>query len=921
VPERNAPVLGALPGVRRREALGMRRDSTGLKVEIAFGCLVALLIGVGWLGLSRMGQINASTSRLFNERWERVHAGRQAASYFNANNRIITSFFLTDDAGNEEASRLAANVNENDAKGTAAWKQIEAEPISDSEREMLGKIKAAKPPLDDSLQKMMNLLVNQGKTAEANKVMVKETIPLLNKFRDAWAALGEYEEDQLSQADVKSKESYVVVRRLSTTLILLAIGLAVCIAVYVTGRLSREMQERESAQSALRNLNENLEKKVAERTGELASTVETLKEEVNERRARELDLHRLAAIVEWSDDAIVAASLGGLITDWNAGAERMMGFSRSEIIGNSFSAITPPELCNEPLKVQARLLKGESVVRYESVRKRKDGRLINVAISASPLKDPGGRVVGSSAILRDITDRKFMEDAHRRSEASFRSFVENAPYGILKTTPEGRLVQANPALVAMLGYNSEQEVLGLNMGTDIYRNPGEREAATRWSQSHDSVQGIEVDWKDKNGRPFTIRCAAHVVKDRNGRVEYLEGFVEDISERRALEQQVRQGQKMEAIGRLAGGIAHDFNNLLGVISGYAELASEQIDPANAICNSVEQIRKAANRASSLTGQLLAFSRQQVLETKVLNLSAIVEDMVKMLPRLLGEDIELQVTLDPQTGAVKADQSQIEQVIMNLAVNARDAMPGGGHLTIHTRPVHFDSEMALKHPPMTPGDYALLSVSDTGTGMDIQTQTHIFEPFFTTKERGRGTGLGLATVYGFVKQVGGYVWVESEPGAGSTFVIYLPVTSEEAPRGLPVAHVVTATGRGVGTILLVEDEESLRTLTRSILEQVGYAVLEACSGTEAVEIAKNNAGPIQLLLTDMVMPGLNGRAVAEKVSQLHPGIRVAYMSGYTGFNTREAASLDAVIIAKPFTRNILLHKLREALELEQKPALT
>jgi PAS domain S-box-containing protein len=898
----------------------MRRDSTGRKVEIAFGCLVALLIGVGWLGLSRMGQINASTNRLFDERWEKLYATRQAASYFNSNYRIAIHIFLTGPKDKEETTLLVAQLKENTLKGSAAWKKIEAQPASELEKDLLQKVTRAEVPAHESLQRNLSLLVDQGKVSEANAMMLNQTLPLLNKYRDAWTPYLEYEEDQMNQARMQTKTGYATVRRLSTTLILLAIGLASCIAVYVTRRLSREMREREGAQSALRNLNEDLERKVAERTEELASTVETLKEEVNERRARELDLHRLAAIVEWSDDAIVAASLGGLITDWNAGAERMLGFSRNEIIGKSFSTITPPELCNEPLKVQARLLKGEGVVRYESVRKRKDGKLINVAISASPLKDQSGRIVGSSAIIRDITERIFMEDAHRRSEASFRSFVENAPFGILRTTPEGRLVQANPALVEMLGYNSEQEVIGLNMGSDVYRNPEEREEATRWSRSNDSVQGIEVDWKDKSGRPFTIRCSAHVVKDSTGKVEFLEGFVEDISERRALEQQVRQGQKMEAIGRLAGGIAHDFNNLLGVISGYAELASEQIDPASNVRNSVEQIRKAADRASSLTGQLLAFSRQQVLETKVLNLSAIVEDMAKMLPRLLGEDIELQVTLDPEIGAVKADQGQIEQVIMNLAVNARDAMPDGGQLVIRTSRARYNADLGLKHPPMAPGDYVLLSVSDTGMGMDKQTQTHIFEPFFTTKERGRGTGLGLATVYGFVKQVGGYVWVDSEPGVGSTFAIYLPATSEP-PQSLPVAPAVAASGLGAGTILLVEDEESLRTLTRSILEQGGYTVLEACSGMEAVEIARNAAGPIHLLLTDMVMPGLNGRAVAEKVSQLHPGIRVAYMSGYTGFSTLEAASLDAVIIAKPFTRNILLQKLREALELEQNPALT
>ena len=895
----------------------MRRDSTGLKLGIAFGCLIALLIGVGWLGLSRMGQINATANRLFDERSQKLDAARQASTYFTSNYRIVIRLFLMEPNDKKETAALVAQLNGNTLKGSAALKQIAAEPATDAERELIGKINLAEGPAYASLPKAVSLLADQGKAGDAKKMIVAETLPLLNKYRDTWAPYLDYEENQLNQARMQTRTSYVAVRRLSVTLIFLAIGLAVAIAVFVTRRLSREMEVRESAQFAIRNLNEGLEKKVAERTEELARTVETLKEEVTGRTSQEADLRRLAAIVEYSDDAIIAASLDGTITDWNPGAERMLGFSRSEIIGNPISLITPQELRNEPLECQARLLKGESVVRLESLRRRKDGNLIPVAIAVSPLKDQGGRMVGGSAIMRDMTERKFMEDVQRRSEASFRSFVENAPFGILRTTPEGRIVQANPALVDMLGYDSEQEVLGLSMGTDVYRNPGEHEEATRWSRNQDSVRGIEVEWKHKSGRPFTVRCAAHVVKDSNGNVEFLEGFVEDISERRALEQQVRQGQKMEAIGRLAGGIAHDFNNLLGVIIGYGDLVLEQAGVDNPLIKPVEQIRKAADRASVLTRQLLAFSRQQVLEMKVLNLNEVVAEMANMLPRLLGEDIHLETILDPALGQVKADQGQIEQVIMNLAVNARDAMPGGGGLLIQTRNAQLEEGLAYKQPAMVPGEYVMILVKDTGMGMDAQTQAHIFEPFFTTKERGKGTGLGLATVYGFVKQSGGYVWVKSELGVGTTFTIYLPQVSETVEQN-GTSTETAAPSRGAGIILLVEDEEMLRTLTRSILEQSGYTVLEACDGMEAVDIAREHKGPIHLLLTDMVMPGMNGRAVAERVNRLHTDIAVVYMSGYTGFSAEEAASLDAAIISKPFTRDTLLQKLSEAMELEKKP---
>jgi PAS domain S-box-containing protein len=898
----------------------MRRDSTGLKLGIAFGCLVALLIGVGWLGLSRMGQMNASANRLFNERGQRLLETRQAVSYFNNNYRIVIRLLLLEPKDNQETPTLVARLKENTTKGITAWKKIEAEPATPAEQELLNKVTAAEAPAIDSLQRALTLLADQGKVAEGNRVMATETLPLLNKYRDSWGPYIEYEEDQMNQSRIQGRADYATARRLSVTLIGVAIALAVCIAVFVTRRLSREMEERENAQSSLRELNEDLERKVVKRTEELARAVDALRGEVDERNAQEADLRRLAAIVESSDDAIIGITLKGIVTDWNPGAERMLGYKRSEMIGQPISRILPPDRLGEPSRSLMRLVEGNQVVRHETVRVRKDGQQIHVALTISPLRDSHGNIVGDSAILRDITERKRIEEAHRRSETSFRSFVQNAPYGILRTTPEGRIVQANPALVEMLGYASEQEVLGLQMSTDVYRSPQDRLEATSWSKTQDSVQGIEAEWKHKSGRPFTIRSAANVVRDSEGRVEFLEGFIEDISERRAMELQLRQRQKMEAIGRLAGGIAHDFNNLLGVIAGYAELMAEQVDPHSDLQPSVTQIQKAADRASGLTRQLLAFSRQQVLETKVLSLNSIVEDMSKMLPRLLGEDIELHVSLDPSPSAVKADQGQIEQVLMNLAVNARDAMPTGGKLIVQTGRVRLNPGQNLKHPSMTPGDYVLLSVRDTGTGMDQQTQTHIFEPFFTTKERGRGTGLGLATVYGFVKQIGGYVWVESAPGVGSTFEIYLPVAAEVAPQNSPCL-AVPASSPATGTVLLVEDEESLRTLTRSILEQGGYTVIEASNGPEAVEIATGYCDPIHLLLTDMVMPGMSGKAVAERVGQLHPGIRVAYMSGYIGFTPRDADHLNGVIIAKPFTRNVLLQKLSEALELEHKAVQT
>lgn len=721
----------------------------------------------------------------------------------------------------------------------------------------------------------------------------------------SWLAL-----TRARQIDTGSNEA------LTVALVLAAITVAIGIAVDVTLKLSRDSEARERDRFEIHKLNEGLERKAAERKEDLARTVETLKGEVIERQAREGDQRRLAAIVESSDDAIVAASLDGIITEWNAGAERMFGFSHDEIIGKPLSLITPEGLRNEIPESQTKLLSGVSVVRLESVRLRKDGAPIHVAIAVSPVFDQDGRIVAGSGIMRDITERKNMEDALRRSEASFRSLVQNAPYGILRTTSDGRIVQANPALVEMLGYSSEEEVLNLNMRTEVYLNPSERDEVMQWCENQDSIQGIEVEWKHKSGRPFTIRCASHLVRDSAGKVEYMEGFVEDISERRAMEQQLRQAQKMEAIGRLAGGIAHDFNNLLSVIIGYGDLVLEKAGEASPLRAPVEQIRKAADRASSLTRQLLAFSRQQMLQVKVLDLNAVVAEMAKMLPRLLGEDIQLETSLDPGLGQVKADEGQIEQVIMNLAVNARDAMPNGGRLLIHTANVSSVDEFDLEQPPIAPGKYAMLLVKDSGMGMDAETRAHIFEPFFTTKELGKGTGLGLATVYGFVKQSGGYIWVSSEPGAGTTFTIYLPQVYEQVAKR-PSPRVGPASRRGAETILLVEDESSLRVLTRNILEENGYTVLEAGDGVEAIEQARNCRGQIHLLLTDMVMPGMSGQAVAARLALMRPGIRTLYMSGYTGVEMHGLADLESVVIRKPFTRDVLLDRLREILDFAER----
>jgi PAS domain S-box-containing protein len=511
------------------------------------------------------------------------------------------------------------------------------------------------------------------------------------------------------------------------------------------------------------------------------------------------------------------------------------------------------------------------------------------------------------------------QESLRRSEANFRSLVTNAPYGICSCDSTGKILDANPAFLELLGLNSTNELVGQH----IYSLYAE---ADKWFDLADYLsaavpfKGLNAEWKRKNGTTV-VRVSGRTVT--NGRKEgvVFELFAEDVTERRALEQQLRQSQKMEAVGRLAGGIAHDFNNLLMVISGYSEFLLERLGAEPHLRGPAQEIASAAERASSLTRQLLAFSRKQMLAPRIINLNDIATENLKMLNRMIGEDIDLVMTPAPKLWPVRADSGQIEQVIMNLAVNARDAMPSGGRLTIETSNVTLDEEYARLHGPSKPGDYVMVAVTDTGVGMDPDTQSHIFEPFFTTKGP-KGTGLGLSTVYGIIKQSGGYIWVYSEVGRGTTFKIYLP---RVASTGEAVAHIAAPVQfqrvePGTETILLVEDEANLRYLARQYLEKQGYKVIEAADGAVAVQIAVAHEATIHLLLTDVIMPGMNGRELAQRISEIRPNVKVLYMSGYTENVIGHNGMLDAGVrlLQKPFNLRDLKSKVREVLDATPTP---
>ena len=514
--------------------------------------------------------------------------------------------------------------------------------------------------------------------------------------------------------------------------------------------------------------------------------------------------------------------------------------------------------------------------------------------------------------LASAVEIKRNEQALRRSEARYRSLVQSSVYGIYRSSLEGRFLDVNPALITMLGYNSAEEVLLLDPEKDVFAHWEEHTHLIEEFRRTGRLDGIELKWKRKDGSAITVRISGRAVSSADEPADVLEAIAEDVTDRRVLEDQFRQAQKMEAVGRLAGGVAHDFNNLLMVISGYAEVILANLNPDHPLHEKGRAIQLAADRATTLTRQLLAFSRKQLLELKVVDVNAIVLDMERLLRPLIGENVEFVTSLAPDAAHTRADAGQLEQVLMNLVVNAKDAMPSGGKITVLTRNIVVDESHRRGQTFIRPGKYVMLSVSDTGMGMDKETQSRIFEPFFTTKEKGKGTGLGLSTVYGIVKQSGGYVLVQSEEGRGSVFQIYLPRAEGIAEKHTaPVAHAALG---GTETVLLVEDEESVRQLVRETLAAKGYRVVEAENGEAAMGAAARHEGEIDLVITDVVMPGMGGRELVKQLAQTRPNTKVLYLSGYTEDAILSEGTIEtgAAFLQKPFTLQNLSRKVREVL---------
>jgi PAS domain S-box-containing protein len=622
-------------------------------------------------------------------------------------------------------------------------------------------------------------------------------------------------------------------------------------------------------------------------------------------------------------DAVIAAIPGifvfqdasGRNLRWNKNIENIIRFPLGDVqrLGNvaeEHRALTDQAI-QQVFRMGAATVEAEILV--------KDGRTIPYYISGVRVELDGKQHLAAVGV--DISDRKQAEQTIRRSEEELRSLVEHSPYGIARTSVrEDRFLSVNPALVKMLGYKSEAEVLALKLSRDLYFEAESRGFRAQLTRA-DYFSGVDFAWKRKDGKPINVRASGRRIPSSKSQEEILEVMIEDVTARRVLEEQLRQAQKMEALGQLAGSVAHDFNNLLAVIIGYCELLARATGPDGSSRGRIETIKRAGERAASLTAQLLAFSRRQVMQPRIVNLNSLVLETDKMLQRLMGEDVEHQVILDPNLGRTRADPGQIVQVIMNLAVNARDAMPRGGKLTIQTSFLTFDEGEEIQGIPVAAGHYLVLTVSDTGTGMDAKTHSRLFEPFFTTKPMGKGTGLGLATVYGVVKQSGGFIFAETELGKGTSFKVLLPQVEgvpEAVSAKAPPAEVLQSSE----TVLLVEDEPAFRDLLRETLQTAGFRVLAGTDGVDALQIAEQHRGPIQLLVTDVIMPRMSGPELAKCLKEVRPEIRVLYLSGYTDDKLDSVSKLDRelALMQKPFDLRELIEKIREILARTDSPAV-
>ena len=639
--------------------------------------------------------------------------------------------------------------------------------------------------------------------------------------------------------------------------------------------------------------------------------------DITERKRVEEVQTLLASIVQSSDDAIISGSLDGNILTWNQGAERIYGYAASEVIGKSAAILVPPDQLEEIRVILEKIRRGEHISHHETVRCTKDGRRIDVSLSVSPMRDASGILIGVSTIARDITERKRAAETLRASQQIIEGIINAIPVSVFWKDKNHVFLGCNAVFARDAGFADPKDIIGKDDYQMVWRDQAEKFRADdrQVIESGCSKLSIEESQTTPAGNTIRILTSKIPLRCSNGEISGVLGTYMDITERKRLEAQLFQSQKMETVGKLAGGIAHEFNSIMTAIIGHSELLLIDLPRESPLCKNAREIRQSADRAAALTRQLLAYGRKQILQPGILDLNSILAGMENMLRHLAGDKGEVRITPGAGLKAVKADAGQIEQVIVNIAMNAADAMPNGGTLSLETANVTLDESYASRFPGLKAGEYVMLAISDTGAGMSEAVRTRVFEPFFSTKPVGQGTGLGLATCYGILKQSGGHISVYSEPARGTTFRIYLPPV--EAPANIPVQRIdAPDLPRGTETILLVEDDCALREMAVILLTRLGYTVLSAANGVEALSLKQQRGvGHVDLLFTDVVMPHMSGKELADRVRVLYPHTRILFTSAYTENSIVHQGVLDAgvALLQKPFTPGALACKVRETLD--------
>jgi two-component system, cell cycle sensor histidine kinase and response regulator CckA len=639
--------------------------------------------------------------------------------------------------------------------------------------------------------------------------------------------------------------------------------------------------------------------------------------DITAQRKADQATQRLAAIVASSVDAIVGKTLDGVVTSWNAAAERIFGYSEEEMVGTPIFRLIPEELHDSERSLLARIRNGEAVEFSETERLGKGGKRITIALSVSPIRDADGRVIGASSIKRDITERKQAELALAQSQQRLQLALRAARMGTWHRDLASGTLTWDEGLNQLYGMPAEPSVIRHEEFLDRVHQEDRARVAEAFQRALATEGDLDCEFRIvlPSGRVRWLADQGRVVRDAAGAVSYMTGACLDVTDRRLMEERLRQAQRMDSVGQLAGGIAHEANNMMSVVLGCADYVLQRSDLAEPVRQDVDQIWRAAKRTAAITQQLLAFSRRQMLQPQTLDLNTVVRELEPILARALGESRNVRLHLAPMLGSVRADPGQLEQVLINLTLNARDAMGEGGRLTIETMNVTLDESYATSKSVETlePGEYAALIVTDTGHGMDRATLSRIFEPFFTTKGVGQGTGLGLSTVYGIVKQSGGFIWAYSELGLGATFKLYFPLVAPVA--GPRETRSAAPAGRTDEVVLIAEDEPMVRNIMARALRECGYTVLEAGNGAEALALLEGEHRPVHLIVADVVMPDMGGRELASRVAQRWPDVPVLFTSGYTGLDVVRRGLLDEgrEFLQKPLSPEILAGKVREMVD--------